>query len=337
MKLASGAGWIVVVTGCLLGCSGADIPIAGESAGLPTGPTTLSWRRPGSPAAGHQPGPIVLVHGLDGFKNIGAIDYFYGVADALRKDGHQVLVPQLASYNSSEVRGAQLEAFVDNALLETGAARVNLICHSLGGLDCRYVASHLGAQIASVTTIAAPHHGTPIANIVAGDLPGPVQDAVDEFLNLIGDVVDQGTMSQDAKAALAQMTTKGAEAFNQRYPDHPQVAYYSIAGRSNGSRGDDACGSSFEPPFISKYDQATDGVGVELAPSAAIIDRSFNPTPTNDGLVPASSARWGTFLGCLPSDHLGEMCHIKNGDAGASYDCVQLYRDLAAWLVARGY
>src|SRR5262249_43999298 len=136
-------------------------------------PPTMWPRGSDQPAPTRQPYPFILVHGLDGFKNVGPVEYFIGVAEALKADGHPVFVPQVDAYNSSDVRGAELQSFVENVLMQTGAAKVNLICHSQGGLDCRWVASNIGDRIASVTTIATPHHGTPLADIAEGDLPGP--------------------------------------------------------------------------------------------------------------------------------------------------------------------
>ena len=45
--------------------------------------------------------PIVLVHGLFGFDNIGPVEYFYGVPSALRADGAKVFVVQVSAANST--------------------------------------------------------------------------------------------------------------------------------------------------------------------------------------------------------------------------------------------
>jgi triacylglycerol lipase len=92
----------------------------------------------------HRAYPIVLAHGFSGFHNIGPLNYFYGVQDALSKDGHEVYVTQVDPYNSSEVRGAELQQQVEDILAKTGSPKVNLVCHSQGALDCRYVANQLG-------------------------------------------------------------------------------------------------------------------------------------------------------------------------------------------------
>jgi triacylglycerol lipase len=286
----------------------------------------------------HKSFPFVLVHGLDGFKSIGPINYFYGVADALGKDGHEVYTAQMDAYNSSEVRGAQLQTFVQDVLAMSGAAKVNLICHSQGGLDCRYVASNLGDKIASVTTISTPHRGTPVADIASGDLPGPMQDAVNAILNVLGAVID-GKPDMNAQAALYDLTAKGAAEFGARHPDSPKVAYFSIAGRSNMSMGDDVCGTSTEAPFVARWDTYPDPVDALLSATGTILSNDVTPSPSNDGLVPVGSARYGTFLGCVPADHLDEMCQIANDSPGAGnpFDCHLFYRQLAAWLVARGF
>ena len=48
----------------------------------------------------------------------------------------------------------------------------------------------------------------------------------------------------------------------------------------------------------------------------------------NDGLVTVQSARWGTFLGCVPADHLDEVGQIAHllPDLISGFDHKQLYR-----------
>lgn len=282
--------------------------------------------------------PFILCHGLDGFKNIGPIDYFYGVADLLRKAGYDVYTPQVDAYNSSEVRGEELLAFVKNVLEQTRADKVNLICHSQGGLDCRYVASLLGDRISSVTTLSTPHRGTPLADIAVGDLPGPLEDAVTTFLNLFGAAISQKP-DMNAQAAMQEMTTAGAAQFTTRHPDDPRVAYFSIAGRSGNSMGQDTCATSTAAAFVERYDQYADPFDPLLAAAGAILSNAASPPPSNDGLVPVGSARWGTFLGCVPADHMEEICQFAGAKPGGGnpFDCHLFYRQLADWIVAQGY
>ena len=281
------------------------------------------------------PYPIVLVHGMAGFKNIGPIDYFYGVADALRKEGHDVYVSTADPLNTSEIRGAQVKTFVDGVLASTHKAKVNLIGHSQGGFDVRYVASLEGDHIASVTTIASPMLGDPIADIATGAISGDTQSVLGAVLNLYGAVMGY---TSDVKSQLAELTTAGAKDFFTKFPDDPHVIYYSIAGRSSGQMGDVDCASSTPAPFVSRWDGSIDQLNPALAIPGAVLD-GMKPRPVHDGMVTVGSARHGIFLGCIPADHLGEVGQPVGQAAGPgnSFDYLQFYRDLAAYLVAHGH
>ncbi|HEY2749530.1 MAG TPA: triacylglycerol lipase [Polyangia bacterium] len=326
----------LTAAGC--GSPSATAPTGTGGNGVPRGAT--NWPAPeSSPPTAHRPYPIVLAHGFSGFHNIGPLNYFYGVQDALSKDGHSVFVTQVDPYNSSEVRGAQLLTQVQQILGDTGAEKVDLICHSQGGPDCRYVANKLGKQIGAVVMVAGVNRGDYVADVAAGIIQGPTSDAVQLLLSIFGaTILDPGGQPDtDAQAAIAQLTTPGTLAFNAKYPDDPNVSYFSIAGRTENGRGDADCGSDTEAPFIEKWDQTTGPVNALLAATASLLDGSGSPAPTNDGLVTVASAKWGTFLGCVPADHLSEVCQIGGQSSGSDYDCVTMYRDIADWLVARGF
>ena len=324
-----------------LGCQGSALtsPMDGGAPDLSSGPSPSEFPPAREDAFVRKPYPFVLAHGMSGFKNIGPLDYYYGVADALQNDGHAVYTAQVDAFNSSDARGAELQAFVASVIAQSGAAKVNLICHSQGGFDCRYVAHAIPDQIASVTTIATPHRGDPIADIAQNDVPGPLTQAVSALLNIFGTALDQGQDTQNAELAIALLSTKGAADFTAKYPDSPQVAYFSIAGRSNGSTGDDSCGTPTEAPFVSRWNQYIDPVNPLLAATGLILSNDVTPPPTNDGLVPVGSAKWGTFLGCIPADHLDEVGQIggQSPGAGNPFDHILFYRQLADWLVSQGY
>lgn len=323
------------------GCAPAPAPAMGDEV-MHVGPRVGDYgEAPREPAPGEgerQPYPIVLAHGLVGFDNIGPIHYFHGVAEALRADGHTVFTPQVDPYNSSDVRGEQLLAAVEQVLAETGAKKVKLICHSQGGLDCRYVASKIGDRVSAIVTISTPHRGTPIADIAVGTLPGPMQKAFEAIMEALG-VAISGHPNMDAQAALHVLTAGGSEDFGRRHPDHPLTRYYSIAGRSDGATGEDTCGTPTEAPFVARWNAYRDPVDPVLKIPAEILARDVHPTPSSDGLVPVASSRYGVFLGCIPADHLDEVCQIANDRAGPGnpFDCHLFYRQLASWLVTQGH
>ena len=64
---------------------------------------------------------------------------------------------------------AQLGERIDALLAETGAEKVVLVTHSMGGLASRaYLRRHGAAHVAGLVTLAAPHHGTQIARLGFG-------------------------------------------------------------------------------------------------------------------------------------------------------------------------
>jgi triacylglycerol lipase len=196
------------------------------------------------------------------------------------------------------------------------------------------VASTLGDQVASVVTIASPMAGDPIADMTTG--AGSVaNDAVNVLLNVYGALMGYDS---NAQSQIAQLTTAGATAFFKAHPDREGVAYFSIAGRSAKSDGVPDCGAALNPPFVAKWNGMVDPVDPLFAIPAGLLD-GLSPKPVHDGLVTVTSARHGVFLGCIPADHMDEVNQLA-GDSpgpGNSFDAVQFYRDLAAWLVGRGF
>lgn len=70
----------------------------------------------------------------------------------------------------------QLEALdqvVLGLLAQTGATRVSLVGHSMGGLLIRAYAELHPQRIAALVSVAAPHHGTWFGNLVFGAENGP--------------------------------------------------------------------------------------------------------------------------------------------------------------------
>jgi pimeloyl-ACP methyl ester carboxylesterase len=140
-----------------------DGAVRATSRGLRLGPGRLISHQPASPkrrpASQAAETPIVLIHGYfhnssgfmymqralhrRGFKNVSAFSY-----NPLRKT-----IPELAE---------KVARRVDRIVDETGAAKVHLVGHSLGGLLARYYVEQMGgaAKVRSVTTIGTPHHGT---------------------------------------------------------------------------------------------------------------------------------------------------------------------------------
>ncbi len=259
--------------------------------------------------------PTVLVHGWTGFESIGPIEYFYQVLDTLEPDGYPLVVAVLDAYNSTVVRSEQLAPQIDTALSSWRARKVNLIAHSQGGLDSRRVISTLGYgdRIASLTTISTPHHGTPLADIALGLLPGDNALILDFMLGLVGASPQQ---SSDAEASFASMTTAYVDGeFNPQNPDDPRVRYFWFAGRTCLSLLE--CGDIVDAPISLGY--------TTLAVLAGL----------NDGVVPVSSAQWGEGSGTIDADHFDEVGQVA-GDTGPNFSHLDFYRARLESLAALG-
>jgi len=298
----------------------------------------------GEPLLG-PPYPIVLAHGFFGFETFAGVDfvtYYYGVADRLADDGEAfVFTPAVNPFDDSTARGEQLLTHVEEILAITGHAKVNLVGHSQGGLDARVVASLRPDLVASVTTVATPHHGTPIADIVLGLVPDPQAQALaDELAQVLGAAlwseIDGDTSITEA---LAQFSTPGIAAFNATYPDAPGVVYASIAGRSSLHLGGPACDLPNAPAFLADFAADRDAIDSGLALSAAILTADPLAPVANDGLVRVTDARWGEFLGCIPADHLDEVGQLLGDVPGLTnpWRHDDFYSALVAHVRAQGF
>jgi triacylglycerol lipase len=168
--------------------------------------------------------PIVLAHGMAGFDELfGVYEYWYGIPGALRDKGATVFVTEVSQFNSTEVRGEQLIDQIETITAITGKPRVNLIGHSHGGLDVRYVAAVRPDLVASVTSVGTPHKGADLADYLADNLEGGsfAEGVLAYFANSLGTVLGLLTGSsnpQDAIAALGSLSSAGTATFNASYP-----------------------------------------------------------------------------------------------------------------------
>jgi len=210
-------------------------------------------------------------------QRIKGLEYFRDVPE--RYPG--ALFPCVDLTASVEDRANQLAEQIDRAFPK---GRIDIIGHSMGGLDARFLLSRnlrgLATRVATLSTISTPHRGTPLADLVLGPTPlGPRRLAYETVKDLIAH------MSFDI-GGLASLTTRAAVSFNQQCPDVPGARYFAYAG----------CGPR-------SYLLRTGGWLIEKAASCP-------DERENDGLVSVASAQWpGTLLAepPWPADHLAEV------------------------------
>ena len=214
------------------------------------------------------PLPVVLVHGLFGFDRIGVpgarFDYFRGIARHLESLGCHAHAVKLPAAGSVPARAAELV----RALEALPDERVDIIAHSLGGLDARYAISKLGlsARVRSLVTIGTPHRGTPIADVAASMVLRKLIRALGMPLH-----------------ALDWLSTASLARFNDDVVDAPGVRYACVVGGMRATN-----------PVIP----------LPLVPVHAYLRRVAGD---NDGLVPIASQFWGETIAEIEADHFAQI------------------------------
>lgn len=168
--------------------------------------------------------PIVLAHGMAGFDELfGVVEYWYGIPSDLRERGAKVYVTEVSQFNTTEARGEQLIDQVETIVAISGQPKVNLIGHSHGGLDVRYVAAVRPDLVASVTSVGSPHKGADLADwlldhVEGGSFTGAVLGAFANSLGAVLGLLSGSSNPQDAISALGSLTSDGLATFNASYP-----------------------------------------------------------------------------------------------------------------------
>ncbi|MFI6444510.1 esterase/lipase family protein [Kitasatospora sp. NPDC050543] len=153
----------------------APAPPDNDSVASPPGANDWSCR----PTAAH-PDPVVLVHGTfaNRYENwlalspllkghgycVFALDY--GMVPGITSAGSGLLLP-IGGLGPAAESAAQLGRFVDLVRGATGAAKVDIVGHSQGGMIPNYYLKFLGgaAKVDKVIGLAPSNHGTTLAGL----------------------------------------------------------------------------------------------------------------------------------------------------------------------------
>ena len=248
--------------------------------------------------------PIILAHGIARFDILrekldeelnlpdspldDELQYFKNIRTYLGANGFSPVFNTNVDFAGSlELRAGQLKNEVDEIIAETGAAKVHIIAHSMGGLDARKMIVDLGMaeKVASLTTIGTPHLGTILADRLIGQGGGLLIEFLQKAvkLNLEG---------------CHDLTIRACEAFNDR------------------AENSEAKNGVFYQTY-SSFEQGND-IFLPLVASWLYI-RAFEGR--NDGLVPVRSQQWKSELVAadgtrkkiiqkefpIPADHLNQV------------------------------
>ncbi|KAJ5659032.1 hypothetical protein N7507_005483 [Penicillium longicatenatum] len=263
--------------------------------------------------------PVVLAHGLLGFDELRlagpylpGVQYWRGIKEALSAKGIEVITATVPASASIEERAEALSREI-----EVGARGkdVNIIAHSMGGLDSRYMISRLRLEkfkVLSLTTIATPHRGSAVADYVFDQIGVERLPQIYYALNRLR--VETG--------AFGQLTRKYmSETFNPNTPNVEDVRYFSY-------------GAAFEPSIWSAFRL-----------SHRILREMEGP---NDGLVSVASSHWGgekgykgTLMGVSHLDLINWSNRLKwlAGEVMGqrrNFNAIAFYLDIADMLAKEG-
>jgi triacylglycerol lipase len=247
--------------------------------------------------------PIVMVHGLLGFDRLGVgnwviADYFRGIPAALRASGNRVLIARLNPIGGIAERAAQLKEQIEK---EYPNEPVHLLSHSMGGLDSRYMITHLGMadRALTLTTLGTPHRGSAVASWGMRRFAPMVEPLLDYF--------------HVQHQAFHDLTVERCKVFNENTPDVRGVRYFSVAGK-------------IQPDWL------TANWGVPLS----ILERTEGGS---DGLVSVESARYGESCEVWEADHMSlvNWPPFVTAMRGKAPDRLSHYAALVARLADKGF
>ncbi|GAA4656967.1 triacylglycerol lipase [Streptomyces chumphonensis] len=116
-----------------------------------------------APAQADTSEPVVFIHGFAGKSG-----QFSTMTSDFKANGYsddQLHVFGYNSFRSNATIAGQLSDYIDGVLARTGAGKVDIVTHSMGGLSSRYYLKNLGgtARVDDWVSLGGPNNGTAIA------------------------------------------------------------------------------------------------------------------------------------------------------------------------------
>lgn len=229
--------------------------------------------------------PVFLCHGYGGIAGLVRPSPLHMPCMTLRSHGVHAFAPNIVPYAKISTRAEQWAEKIEQTRQQYGYEKINVVGHSMGGLDIRYAISNLdiGDSIASYTSIATPHHGTSLAELVL-TTPDTVREKLGDMFDWFGENIFPKSKS-DAVAAVEQLTREYVtKEFNPNNPDDENINYFSFSA---------AVGKGTKQPlnpiyrYQNQYIHSNEG--------------------KNDSFVSVKSAKWGKHLQTVPISHMEQL------------------------------
>jgi triacylglycerol lipase len=257
--------------------------------------------------------PVLLCHGYGAIASLVKPSPLYDVALLLRSHNVLTFAPNIVPYAKIETRAKSWQKLIKELTEKTPNGKVNIIAHSMAGLDIRYALTNLeiADDVASLTTISTPHRGTSLAELTLRT-PEAIRDKLADFLDWMGDRIYPHTKS-DAVASAAQLTRQYiTEVFNPKTPNRDDIPYYSYSS---------AVGKGTDEPIrvIARYQN----------------NHIFENEGLNDGMVSVASAKWGEHITTSSLSHLEQMNMRLKDDRTDLYE--NFWLEVVKMLAKRGH
>ena len=258
--------------------------------------------------------PLVLAHGFFGFAEMAGLEYFRNIKGYLQKKipDLKVFITEVAPNDLVKDRAQQLWDQIEKI-----GEKVHIIGHSLGGLDSRYLISPQGLnkseRVISLTTISSPHWGSPVADFIIDKCEKFGSQDIDKIIyklpshkrkpkKIIKALQERSEvwrylteLFNFSTKAMTNLTIYFLKEFNQKYPDSPDVKYFSYSGVAGPGEKD------YIPPVMF------------ITWAIVFLDDDERAGGRNDGLTAVNSAKWGEFKGEIPADHFKEIGYDLSG------------------------
>lgn len=254
--------------------------------------------------------PLVLIHGI-AWKDKKIADYWYKIPKYLEDRGASVFVTNQDAFNTHKIRAEQVASEIGKFIREQQCDKVNLICHSQGSLDARWLIEKLKMTdkkgepvparqlIASYTSIAGVHRGSAISDIVTGLVPRKLRPRLSRGLNRMIEYLLKDKDPHVWEAGKELGTRYMRDVFNKECP---------LVDESGGGVKDGIYYQSYATKM--RF-----GAFFSLCPG----DRLYLPSwlilksieGDNDGVVSVESAKFGRFRGVKAGVFFGPgVCHL---------------------------
>ena len=229
--------------------------------------------------------PLFMCHGFGAIGSLVKPTPLHDPCMMMRERGIVAIAPNVVPYASIDTRAKNWVRLITQFCDEHGFEKVNVVAHSMGGLDMRHALAHLGIEdkVASLTTIASPHRGTFLADLVL-KTPEKLAEKITEAADWLGNNVYPFEKS-DALQSVEQLSREYIlDTFNPGTPDSGNIPVFSY-GAAVGK------GTNYSLNPIFKFQNA----------------QIFDKEGINDSFVSVESAKWGEYLGTINISHMHQI------------------------------